>query len=68
VLIAQSLHYPGVKENQYFLDHIILCSRNDKVHGINKAILQHFNPSLDTEVHILRSMNSVSEEDEIHHT
>ena len=27
------------KEDQYFLDHIILCSRNDKVHNINEAIL-----------------------------
>jgi len=48
------------QDDQYFLDHIILCSRNDKVHDINEAILQQFNPN--TEVYMLRSMDSVSEE------
>jgi len=28
------------QDDQYFLDHIILCSRNDEVYNINKAILQ----------------------------
>ena len=51
--------------NKYFLDHIILCPRNDEVHDINKAILQQF--SSNTEVHMLRSVESVSEEDGIHH-
>ena len=27
------------QDNQYFLDCIILCPRNDEVHDINKAIL-----------------------------
>ena len=53
------------QDDQYFLDHIILCPRNDQVHDINEAILQWFNPT--TEVHMLRSVNSVSEEDGIHH-
>ena len=51
--------------NKYFLDRIILCPRNDEVHDINKAILQQF--SSNTEVHMLRSVESVSEEDGIHH-
>jgi len=37
------------------------------VYGINKTILQQFNPGLNTEVHILRSVDSVSEEDRTHH-
>jgi len=54
--------YPGIsntraQDNQYFLDHIILCPRNDQVHDINEAILQHFNPT--AEVHMLRSVDSV---------
>ena len=62
--------YPGIgnsraQNDQYFLDHIILCSRNDQVHDINEAILQQFNPN--AEVHILRSVDSISEEDRIHH-
>jgi len=28
-----------VQDDQYFLECIILCSRNDEVHNINKAIL-----------------------------
>jgi len=37
--------YPGIgnsrtQDDQYFLDCIILCSRNDQVHDINEAILQ----------------------------
>ena len=36
--------YPGIgnsrtQDNQYFLDCIILCPRNDQVHDINEAIL-----------------------------
>jgi len=62
--------YPGIgnsraQDDQYFLDHIILCPRNDQVHDINEAILQQFNPT--AEVHMLRSVNSVSEEDGMHH-
>ena len=35
--------YPGIgnsrtQDDQYFLDHIILCPRNDQVHDINEAI------------------------------
>jgi len=50
------------------LEHIILCSRNDKVHNINEAILQQFNPVPNAEVYMLRSMNFVSKEDGMHHT
>ena len=37
--------YPGIgnsraQDDQYFLDRIILCPRNDQVHDINEAILQ----------------------------
>jgi len=64
--------YPGignlrVQDNQYFLDCIILCPRNNEVHNINEAILQQFNTVPNTEVHILRSMDSVSEEDGMHY-
>ena len=58
---------PGAKDDQYFLDRIILCPRNDEVHVINEAILQQFNPVPGAEVHMLRSVNSVSEEDGMHH-
>ena len=49
--------YPGIgnlrtQDDQYFLDRIILCPRNDEVHDINEAILQQFNPN--AEVHMLR--------------
>ena len=62
--------YPGIgntrtQDNQYFLDCIILCPTNDEVHNINNAILQQFNPTV--EVHMLRSMDSVSEEDGMHY-
>ena len=62
--------YPGISNtraqaDQYFLDRIILCPRNDEVHNINEAILQQFNPN--AEVHMLRSVDSVSEEDGMHH-
>jgi len=30
---------PRVQDDQYFLEHIILCPRNDEVHNINEAIL-----------------------------
>ena len=54
--------YPGIgnsraQDDQYFLDHIILCPRNDQVHDINEAILQQFNPT--AEIHILRSVDFV---------
>jgi len=63
--------YPGIsnsraQDDQYFLDRIILCPRNDQVHDINEAILQQFNPT--AEVHMLRSVDFVSEEDGMHHT
>jgi len=63
--------YPGIsntraQDNQYFLDHIILCPRNDEVHDINEIILQQFNPN--AEVYMLRSVDSISKEDEMHHT
>jgi len=62
--------YPGIgnsraQDDQYFLDCIILCPRNDQVHDINEAILQQFNPT--AEVHMLRSVDSVSEEDKMHY-
>jgi len=62
--------YPGIgnsgaQDDQYFLDRIILCPRNNQVHDINKAILQQFSPT--AEVHMLRSVDSVSEEDGMHH-
>jgi len=53
------------QDDQYFLDRIILCPRNYQVHDINEAILQQFNPT--AEVHMLRSVDSVSEEDGMHH-
>jgi len=53
------------QDDQYFLDCIILYSRNDQVHDINEAILQQFN--LTAEVHMLRSVDSVSEEDGMHY-
>jgi len=58
---------PGAKDDQYFLDHIILCSRNDEVHVINEAILQQFNPVPGAEIYMLRSVDSVSEEDGMYH-
>jgi len=53
------------QDDQYFLDCIILCPRNDEVHDISEAILQQFNPT--TEIHMLRSVDSVSEEGGMHH-
>ena len=58
---------PRVQDDQYFLECIILCPRNDEVHNINEAILQQFNPVPNVEVHMLRSVDSVSEEDGMHH-
>ena len=46
------------QDDQYFLDRIILCPRNDQVHDINEAILQQFNPT--AEVHMLRSVVSAA--------
>jgi len=57
---------PRVQDDQYFLKHIILCPRNNEVHNISEAILQQFNPVPNTEVYILRSVDSVSEEDGMH--
>ena len=65
--VYSRISHQGVKDDQYFLDRIILCSRNDEVHNINEAILQQFNPEPNTEVYMLRSVDSVSEEDEMHH-
>jgi len=64
--------YPGigntrVQDDQYFLEYIILCPRNDEVHNINEAILQQFNPVPNAEIHMLRSVDSMSEEDGMHH-
>jgi len=56
---------PRAQDDQHFLDCIILCPRNDQVHDINEAILQQFNPN--AEVHMLRSIDSVFEEDRMHH-
>ena len=50
---------------KFVTDCIILCPRNDEVHDINEAILQQFNPN--AEVHMLRSVDSVSEEDGMHY-
>jgi len=62
--------YPGIgnsraRDDQYSLDCIILCPRNDEVHDISEAILQQFSPT--AEVHMLRSVDSVSEEDGMYH-
>ena len=54
------------QDDQYFLDCIILCPRNDEVHNINETILQQFNPN--AEIHMLRSMDSISKENEMYHT
>ena len=61
------ISHQGVKDNQYFLDCIILCSKNNKVYNINEAILQQFNPGPNIEVHILRSVDSILEKDRMHH-
>jgi len=37
------------------------------VHNINEAILQQFNPVPNAEVYMLRNVDSVSEEDGMHH-
>jgi len=58
---------PRVQDDQYFLECIIFCSRNDEVHNINKAILQQFNPVPNAEVYMLRSVDSVSEENGMYH-
>jgi len=58
---------PRVQDDQYFLEYIILYSRNNEVHTINEAILQQFNPVLNAEVYMLRSVNSVFEKDRMHH-
>jgi len=58
---------PRVQDDQYFLEHIILCSRNDEMHNINKAILQQFNPVLNIEAYMLRSVDSVSEKDRMYY-
>ena len=57
---------PRVQDDQYFLEHIILCPRNE-MHTINETILQQFNPVPNTEVHMLRSIDSVSKKDRIHY-
>ena len=43
--------YPGIgnsraQDDQYFLDRIILCPRNDQVHDINKAVTNFIWPYL----------------------
>jgi len=58
---------PRVQDDQYFLECIIFCPRNDKVHNINKAILQQFNLVPNAEVYMLRSVDSVSEENGMYH-
>jgi len=58
---------PRVQDDQYFLDCIILCPRNNEVYNINEAILQQFNLVPNTKVHMLRSADSMSEKDRIHH-
>jgi len=65
--IYLGIRNPRVQDDQYFLDCIILCPRNNEVYNINEAILQQFNPVPNTEVHMLRSVDSVSEEDGMHH-
>ena len=59
---------PRVQDDQYFLEYIILCPRNDEVHNINKAILQQFNLVPNIEVHMLRSVDFVSKEDGMYYT
>jgi len=58
---------PRVQDNQYFLKHIILCSRNDEMYTINEAIFQQFNLVPNIEVHILRSIDFVSENNRMHY-
>jgi len=62
--------YPGIgnsrtQDDQYFLNCIILCPKNNQVHDINETNLQQFNPT--AEIHILRSVDSMSKEDGMHH-
>ena len=59
----QELATQGLKMT--ILGLIILCPRNDQVHDINNTILQQFNPT--AEVHMLRSVDSMSEEDGMHY-
>jgi len=54
---------PRAQDDQYFLNHIILCPKNDKVHNINETIFQQFNWIPNAEVYILRIVDSVSEKD-----
>ena len=61
----QELATQELKMTSTFLDHIILCPRNNQVHDINEAILQQFNPT--AEVYMLQSVDFVSEEDGIHY-
>ena len=61
----QELATQELKMTSTFLDRIILCPRNNQVHDINEAILQQFNPTV--EVYMLRSVDSVSEEDRMHY-
>jgi len=63
--IYSGIGNPRPQDDQYFLDHIILCPKNDEVHDINEAILQQFNTN--AKVHMLRSMDSVSEEDRMYY-
>ena len=37
--IYSGIGNPRVQDDQYFLEYIILCPRNNKVHNINEAIL-----------------------------
>jgi len=49
------------------LDCIILCPRNDEVYDIKEAILQQFNLVPNADIHKLRSVDFVSEEDRMYY-
>ena len=63
---------PGIgntrpQDDQYFLDCIILCPRNDEVYDIKETILQQFNLVPNADIHKLRSVDFVSEEDRMYY-
>jgi len=61
----QGLVTQGLKMTSTFWIALFSVLEMIQVHDINEAIFQQFNPN--AEVHMLRSMDSVSEEDGMHH-
>ena len=57
--------YPGIGNSRAQDDQYFLFSVLEMIYDINEAILQQFNPT--AEVYMLRSVDSVSKEDGMHH-